>query len=50
MNSLSFEGFHARLDGKLMYELNTANTPIVYLYRVKKQNKTGVMKNIAKLA
>ena len=47
MDSPSFEGFHARLDW-----LNTGNTPLEYIVSWWKttQNKTEVMKNIAKLA
>ena len=48
MNSPSFKGFHAQLDGKFTYG-NTANTCIVYKVSCSetKQKKTRMMKNIA---
>ena len=50
-----FEGFHARSDSKLRYDNKNQtqlNSRIVHTvsYSKKKQNKTAMMKNIAKLA
>ena len=54
MDSLSFEGFHAQLDYKLMYgNKNLTQLTIVQCikFRVQKQNKPGKMKKkLAKLA
>ena len=57
MESPRFEGFHAQLDCKLTNgnKNKTQLTRIVFKVRVQeqnrtKQNKTGVIKNIAKVA
>ena len=52
----SFEGFHTQLDFKLTYgnknQKNTVDTRVVHIISCSKtkQNNTGMIKNIAKLA
>ena len=54
MDSPSFEAFHVQLYCQLEYgnKNQTAHTRIVYIFSCSKtkQNKAGIMKNIAKLA
>ena len=53
MDSPSFKGFHAQLVCQLTYgNKNTANTRFVYkvLCSKTKQNKTGTMRNVTRLA